>query len=106
MNLNLTRTEQWDVVTLGLLTAMWAVMLFYELKQTWQWDALGRALTALTACLMLSYGLTTANILSDGDFYPPVIRWVVRTVLFTNGMITIFIMVRDRRRDEAERRRP
>ena len=106
MNLDLTRTEQWDVITLGLLTMMWAVMLFYELKQTWQWDALGRALTVLTACLMLSYGLTTANILSDGDLYPPIVRWIIRTMLFANGVVTIVVMVRDRRRDEAERRRP
>lgn len=89
--------EQWaDAVTRGLLTLMWAVMLFFELRRTWRWDSLGRSLTVLTGCLLVSYGIGTVTLVTTLDIWRPEIRWITRVVLFSAGVSTIVVLVRDR----------
>lgn len=90
-------TEQWaDVATLGMITIMWAVMLFFEIRRTWQWDALGRALTVLTAGLLVSYALAVVSILTTWDLWVPVLRWSIRAFLLSAGTAVIIVLVRDR----------
>lgn len=89
--------EQWgDVVSLGLLTVMWAVMLYFEITRTWRWDALGRALTVLTGCLLLSYGFATLSSATTINVWVPSVRWVTRIALGLSGSITIVVLAADR----------
>lgn len=89
--------EQWgDVVSLGLLTLMWAVMLYFEITRTWRWDALGRALTALTGCLLLSYGFATLSVVTTINVWVPSVRWATRIALAISGTITIVVLATDR----------
>lgn len=90
-------TEEWgDVATLGTMTLMWAVMLWFEVRRTWRWDALGSALTVLTACLMISYGAGTLAVFADDDFWRPEIRWAIRVALIFSGVVTIIVLAFDR----------
>lgn len=106
MNFNLT-SEQWgDLVTLGVLTIMWAVMLVLEIKRTWKWDALGRALTILTFCLLLSFGIATTGVVTTtpsalpcrppNTLWPPEVRWATRAIMAISGTITIVVLALDR----------
>lgn len=89
--------EQWsDVVSLGLLTLMWAVMLYFEITRTWRWDSLGRALTVLTACLMISYGFGTLSAATTINVWVPSVRWATRIALVISGSITILVLATDR----------
>lgn len=90
-------TEQWgDVATLGTLTVMWAVMLYFEIRRTWKWDALGRALTVLTACLLVSYGIGTINVITESQLWRAEVRWLIRLALIVSGVITIAVLALDR----------
>ena len=106
MTLNPNSTTQWiDAISFGLISAMWLTMLVFEIRQTWRWDALGRALTVTTAALLLSYGLSFVSTLVDTDLYPPRIRWAARGILFVSGALVIVILARDQWRTHRDNNR-
>lgn len=89
--------EQWaDVLTLGVLTVMWAVMLVLMIRRTWRWDGLGLALTVLVACLSVTYAFACLSIVLDADLWVPPLRWAVRSALLSSGLVTIVALLRDR----------
>lgn len=98
-------TQLIDALSFGLLSAMWLTMLIFEVRQTWRWDALGRALTMVTGALLLSYGLSFLSALVSSDLYPPRMRWVARSILFVSGALVIVILVRDQWRTHRENNR-
>ena len=88
--------EQWsDFVTLATLALMWWVMVWFEVRRTWRWDALGRALTALTVCLGISYTVGAATVLVDYEIWTAPVRWTVRIALFGAGVMTIAVLALD-----------
>lgn len=99
--------EQWsDVATLGSLAVTFLVMFAFELKRTFRWEALGRALTVLTFCLAVSYAVATFTLAFPYDVWIPVVRWSVRAVLLGACWVTIGVLALDRPpdRDEEVRR--
>lgn len=108
MNLNLNAEGWADVATLGTLSLMWAVMLYFEIRRTWKWDALGRSLTVLTGCLFVSYSIATMNVLTSGNIWTPEVRWSTRVALIISGTVTIVVLALGRmpeRSDVAEQGR-
>lgn len=90
-------TEQWaDVATLTIVAVAFLVMLFFELKRTWRWDSLGRALTILTGCLLVSHSLSVVSLLTTLDIWVPALRWTIRVTIAVSGIWVIIVLALDR----------
>lgn len=89
--------EQWaDVATLSIVALTFLVMLYFELKRTWRWDSLGRALTVLTGCLLVSYAFGVVSLATTWDIWFPALRWSIRGLITISGISVIVVLFRDK----------
>lgn len=87
--------EQWgDLVTLGTFGFMFWLMLFFSLRRTWKWDALGRALTVLVGALGVLFTLGFAAVFNEG-LRPFYVRWPSRIVGTLAAVVVIVVLALD-----------
>lgn len=84
-----------DLVTLGVLAALFTTMTVLMLRRTWRWERLGIALTVMTGCLALSFWINAAAVATGSALWIPAVRYAIRSVLSLAGLVTLLVLLFD-----------